>query len=87
MVEEESEGDEENKDDIKRISSVQGATIKTHLGGDDVIDKEARKNQLLKLKQGERIDNNNVNGKTTQGKRNGNREQQPFQSILTQTKI
>jgi len=37
---------------MKRISSVQGATIKTHLANDDVIDREARKNQLLKLKKG-----------------------------------
>lgn len=61
VVEEESEGEEDLKNELKRISSVQGASIQTHLATEDVVDKEARKNQLLMLKQGHRIDQpNNV---------------------------
>lgn len=83
VVEEDSEGNEE-KEDMMRINSVQGAVIKTNLGVNDFVDKETRKNQLLKLKQGQRIDQPKMNN---QPKRNGNREQQQFQSIVTQAKI
>ncbi len=40
-----------------RMNSAQGAAVKTHLGtmGSDPVDQETRKNQLLKLKQGQRI--------------------------------
>lgn len=36
------------------MTSVQGAAIRTNVD-DGVVDKEARRNQLLKLKQGQRI--------------------------------
>jgi hypothetical protein len=77
-----------------RISSVQGATIKTNLVDSEkpTVDKEQRKKQLLKLKQGERIDRPSIDltldKSSPMKKKIGVRgEQMPFQSILTQSKV